>query len=75
MRGLLLMLAWHNELRYNNSMHNISVNDVFTVSNDKMRVIEVINNAENPNDPILHIESIKKTNRWGKFTLLSWLTE
>ena len=56
-------------------MHNISVNDVFTVSNDKMRVIEVINNAENPNDPILHIESIKKTNRWGEFTLLSWLTE
>ena len=56
-------------------MHNISVNDVFTVSNDKMRVIEVINNVENPNDPILHIESIKKTKRWGKFTLLSWLTE
>lgn len=75
MKDLLLMLAWHNELRYNNNMHNISVNDVFTVSNDKMRVIEVINNAENPNDPILHIESIKKTNRWGKFTLLSWLTE
>ena len=56
-------------------MHNISVDDVFTVSNDKMRVIEIINNAENPNDPILLIESIKKTNRWGKFTLLSWLTE
>ena len=69
------MLAWRNELRYNSNMHNISVNDVFTVSNDKMRVIEVINNVENPNDPILHIESIKKTNRWGKFTLLSWLTE
>jgi hypothetical protein len=68
------MLAWHNELRYNNSMHNISVDDVFTVSNESMKVIEVINNAENPNDPILHIESIDEKNRWGKFTLLSWLT-
>ena len=75
MRGLLLMLVWYNELRYNNNMHNISVDDVFTVSNEKMRVKEVIENVENPNDPMLIFESILKTNRWGKAFLLSWLTE
>jgi len=75
MRGLLLMLVWYNELRYNNNMHNISVDDVFTVSNERMRVKEVIDNVENPNDPILIIESILKTNRWGKAFLLSDLTK
>ena len=56
-------------------MHNISVDDVFTVSNEKMRVKEIIDNVENPNDPILIIESILKTNRWGKAFLLSDLTK
>jgi hypothetical protein len=69
------MLAWHNELRYNNNMHNISVDDVFIVSNESMRVREVIDNVENPDDPILIIESIAEKYRWGKAFLLSDLTK
>jgi hypothetical protein len=56
-------------------MHNISVDDVFTVSNESMRVREVIDNVENPDDPILIIESIAEKYRWGKAFLLSDLTK
>ena len=44
------------ELRYNNSMHNVSVGDIFTSSTEVYRVVEVLENEECPDDPLFVVE-------------------
>ena len=45
-----------NKLEYNNSMHNVSIGDIFTNSEDIYRVLALHQREESPDDPFIEAE-------------------
>ena len=56
------------------NMHNVSVGDIFTDSNNVYRVIQFINNSEFPHNPLIAVETFISGSGFeledGSFTLL-----
>ena len=56
------------------NMHNVSVGDIFTDSNNVYRVTQFINNSEFPHNPLIAVETFISGSGFeledGSFTLL-----